>query len=69
MHRITRSYTKQAKRIVGVYNGHRWLWLGQQRILILARVRQARKIHLDPSNKTSFLSVAWTMTDYDGTTQ
>lgn len=39
MYRAPRINSEQAKRQMGVYRGHRWLWLGQQRLLIPIRVQ------------------------------
>jgi hypothetical protein len=57
---------------MGVYNSHGRLRLGQQGFLISTWVRLPHTLTRSTQlgfNISSFLSVAWTMTDYDGTTQ
>jgi hypothetical protein len=57
---------------MGVHNGHGRLRLGKQGVLIPPWVRLFHNhllIGVIGINMNSFLSVAWTMTEYDGTTQ
>jgi hypothetical protein len=70
LHRSSNSHTEQTKPAMGIYNRHGRLGLGQQGLLVPSWVCLNQCMHTDTSLIIhSFLSVAWTMTDYDGTTQ
>lgn len=70
LHRSSHSHTEQAKPTMGVHNSHGWLRLGKQGFFIPPWVGPNQHSHsARPLTSPSFLSVAWTMTDYDGTTQ
>jgi hypothetical protein len=70
LHCATRAHTEQAERKVGLWRIHGRFRMGQQGILFPAWVRISAQIIMNGApNISRFLSVAWTMTDYDGTTQ
>lgn len=73
LHCSPHSHAQQAKRKMGLYYRHGRFWLGQQRLFFSARVRYSACYGKREKSKLltvrRFLSVAWTMTDYDGTTQ
>lgn len=70
LHRSSHSHAEQAKPTMGVHNSHGWLRLGKQGFFIPPWVGPNQHSHsARPLTSPSFLSVAWTMTDYDGTTQ
>ncbi len=70
MHRPADPDPRKAECNLGLYTYHGRLGMGQSRLLLFARVGVCCLTgeHL-LTNVFSFLSVAWTMTDYDGTTQ
>ena len=70
LHRSSHSHTEQAKPTMGVHNSHGRLRLGKQGFFVPSWVGPNQHSHsARPLTSPSFLSVAWTMTDYDGTTQ
>jgi hypothetical protein len=74
LHCPTHSHAEQTKPEMGLYHRHGWLWLGQSGIFIPSWVRRLTHYYMKTKKSKllivrSFLSVAWTMTDYDGTTQ